>query len=594
MDIYIDKIEKFEQTFGVLSVKVGEYFPARISYIFLNPISVKINDCLVQYTEHVNTSKSIELLKERVNWEQERCLRYSSSECLVICDEIGISLSNSNFIPFDISQLDWGCNNKKIKDYFCKLNAKFYCLNKGKRICRIIRIRRDTTLFNVQGYHNDSGKNYIFGDNIYNQYLEDVQNRYSSPISIDDFVVNLDMSTPAGYIGKDFPHSMIGSIIVMSIEYKLSFLKDVDIDMSSKYTQLINNKEEIQRELSFSSYQHFMNTKNSIYERKCWALNNGAKNSVKDYTSYIRFNDYTPLIVVDEFTFPNQFLIQAFRTKLDNQEKVSNFYKRLQLEAKEREQKQRENDIRKQQEEEKLRDFNQRNCHNRDRRITFRETHYYSDTRKLLGTTGLINNFFPKFDAEYWAGIKAPLMGKTPQQLLNEWDKKGKESSEAGTKLHQRIDDFYHHNDVQTEDKDFLLFKQFADAYKLNPYRSEWAIFDEDSGIVGVVDMLDYSNGEYVLYDWKRSEKIVEGGQPITKNKFDEFGLKPIENVPNTDYWHYALQLSFYRYILEKNYGIKVKESRIVVLHPTLNLPVVLTTPYMIDEVNKIIAVMKM
>ena len=591
MDIDIDKIKKFEQTFGEFSVGVGNY--SFISYIFLNPISVKINDCLVHYTEHVNASKSIELLKERVKWELERCLKYSSSGCIVICDEIGINLSCPAYVSSDISQLDWK-DNKIIKNYFCKTDARFYCLNETKSVRKIVRIRQNATLFNVQGYHNDSGKNYIFGDNIYNQYVEDVQNRHSYPINIIDFVINLDMGTPVNYKGKDFPHSMIGSIIIMSIEDKMRFLKHVNLRKFSNIPDLINNKEEDQRTLSYVSYKYYMNTPNSFYEHECWELDNGAKNSVKDYTNYIRFNDYTPLIVVYTFTFPNQFLIQALKTKLDNQERVSNIYKRLQLEAKEREQKQREDANRKQQEEEKLRDFNQRNYHNRDRRIKFRDRHYYSDTRKLLGTTGLINNFFPKFDAEYWAGIKAPLMGKTPQQLLDEWDRKGKESSEAGTILHQRIDDYYHHKVVQTDAKDYTLFKQFADAYKLNPYRSEWAIFDEDSGIVGVVDMLDYSNGEYILYDWKRSEKVVEGGQPITKNKFDEYGLKPIENVPNTDYWHYALQLSFYRYILEKNYGIRIKESRLVVLHPTQNLPVVLTTPYMIDEVNKIIEVMKM
>lgn len=249
---------------------------------------------------------------------------------------------------------------------------------------------------------------------------------------------------------------------------------------------------------------------------------------------------------------------------------------------------------RRKEEEERNKDFNLKNKSGKDANIYTDKNHFYLGSQKLIGTTRIISNFFPQFDAEYWAGIKAPLMGKTPQQLLEEWDRKGKESSEAGTKLHQRIDDYYHHKKVQTEDKDYTLFKQFADAYTLNPYRNEWAIYDEDSGIVGVIDMLDYTNGEYILYDWKRSEKVVEGGQPITKNKFDEYGLRPIENVPNTDYWHYALQLSFYRYILEKNYGIKVKESRLVVLHPTLNLPVVLTTPYMIDEVNKIIEVIKM
>lgn len=248
---------------------------------------------------------------------------------------------------------------------------------------------------------------------------------------------------------------------------------------------------------------------------------------------------------------------------------------------------------RKEEEEYKKRDFNITNKHSRDANISLCDSHYYFHSARLLGTKKIVYNFFPKFDADYWAGIKAPLEGKTKEELLEEWELKGFESVEAGTKLHQYIDDYYHHKEIKTEDKDFSLFKRFEDAYTLNPYRSEWAIYDEEIKIAGVVDMLDYSNGEYILYDWKRSDKIVEGGQPIKENKFGEFGLRPIDNVPNTDYWHYALQLSFYRYILEKNYGIRVKESRLVVLHPSLKLPVVLTVPYMIDEVNKIIEVMK-
>ena len=293
---------------------------------------------------------------------------------------------------------------------------------------------------------------------------------------------------------------------------------------------------------------------------------------------------------IERISFPTDFLSLSFPIYLRGME--------LYIQEREKEKKlnlkQITNVEQSKQKEPRDFDYNIVNVHQKDAKIIHRDSHYFMNTKQLIGVTKIIFNFFPQFDAEYWAEIKAPLMGKTPQQLLEEWDRKGKESSEAGTKLHQRIDEYYHHKEVQAEDKEYLLFKQFANAYKLNPYRSEWAIYDEDSGIVGVVDFLDYSNGEYILYDWKRSEKVVEGGQPITKNKFDEYGLKPIENVPNTDYWHYALQLSFYRYILEKNYGIRIKESRLVVLHPTLNLPVVLTTPYMIDEVNKIIAVIKM
>lgn len=289
--------------------------------------------------------------------------------------------------------------------------------------------------------------------------------------------------------------------------------------------------------------------------------------------------------------FGNMTIPGAFLDKL--RKRIIPLYEEHQEEEKRRRLAEEELEKRKKEEEEKKRDFNIKNKHSRDTNISLSDSCYYFHSARLLGTRKIVSNFFPKFDADYWAGIKAPLEGKTKEELLEEWERKGIESAEAGTVLHQRINDYYHHKEINTEEKGFSLFKLFEDAYKLNPYRSEWAIYDEETKIVGVVDMLDYSNGEYVLYDWKRSDKIVEGGQPIKENKFGEFGLKPIENVSNTDYWHYALQLSFYRYILEKNYGIRVKESRLVVLHPSLKLPVVLTVPYMIDEVNKIIEVMK-
>lgn len=292
------------------------------------------------------------------------------------------------------------------------------------------------------------------------------------------------------------------------------------------------------------------------------------------------------------FHFGNMRIPGAFLDML--RERIIPIYKKHQIEEEERRLAEEMLEKRKKEEEERNKDYNLKNKHGKDAQITCDKNHFYLGSKKLIGTTKLISNFFPKFDADYWAGVKAPLVGKTKEQLLSEWERKGIESAKAGTILHERIDAYYHHKNITTEDKDYSLFEQFANAYNLNPYRSEWAIYDEDTNIVGVVDMLDYSNGEYILYDWKRSDKILDGGQPIKENKFDEFGLKPIENVPNTEYWHYALQLSFYRYILEKNYGIRVKESRLVVLHPSLNLPVVLTVPYMIDEVSKMIEVLKM
>ena len=38
--------------------------------------------------------------------------------------------------------------------------------------------------------------------------------------------------------------------------------------------------------------------------------------------------------------------------------------------------------------------------------------------------------------------------------------------------------------------------------------------------------------------------------------------------MPNSNFWHYSLQLNTYKAILEKNYDVTVKEMYLVCLHP--------------------------
>jgi predicted RecB family nuclease len=52
-----------------------------------------------------------------------------------------------------------------------------------------------------------------------------------------------------------------------------------------------------------------------------------------------------------------------------------------------------------------------------------------------------------------------------------------------------------------------------------------------------------------------------------TENRFQS-GLGPVAHLPDSNYWHYTLQLNVYRYILQKHYGYEVSELALVVLHP--------------------------
>ncbi|MBR3758097.1 MAG: hypothetical protein IKK62_06690 [Bacteroidaceae bacterium] len=248
---------------------------------------------------------------------------------------------------------------------------------------------------------------------------------------------------------------------------------------------------------------------------------------------------------------------------------------------------------RKLEEEEKRKEkfrFNIRNAHIRDKNITFRQSdHTYIVNGIILDSvTTFVENAFPKFNSEYHAKRKAKQLGISTTEVLEIWKKKGEESIELGTMMHSKIENYYLGNDSEEKDA-YKLFKIFANKMRLNPYRTEWTVYDLGCKIAGTVDFVSYQNGEFIIYDWKRSDKIVENGILIKNNKYGEKGNYPLEHLDNTPYYHYALQLSFYKYIIEQNYGIKISDLRLGVFHPSYNKPYVFSIPYLEREIKDIV-----
>jgi hypothetical protein len=70
-------------------------------------------------------------------------------------------------------------------------------------------------------------------------------------------------------------------------------------------------------------------------------------------------------------------------------------------------------------------------------------------------------------------------------------------------------------------------------------------------------------DGTLSIYDWKRSKNITR------INNFNKFALSPqICHLPDSNFWHYALQLNTYKMILEEKYGKKISSLFLVRLHP--------------------------
>ena len=89
-------------------------------------------------------------------------------------------------------------------------------------------------------------------------------------------------------------------------------------------------------------------------------------------------------------------------------------------------------------------------------------------------------------------------------------------------------------------------------------------VYDSDNKLAGSIDMLFINeNGNLEIYDWKRSKEVSKS------NNWGKFSChSQLEHLPDTNYWHYSLQLNIYKFILEKNYGKKVESMYLVVLHP--------------------------
>ena len=71
-------------------------------------------------------------------------------------------------------------------------------------------------------------------------------------------------------------------------------------------------------------------------------------------------------------------------------------------------------------------------------------------------------------------------------------------------------------------------------------------------------------DGTCQIYDWKRVKEISY--QDEWSNKMAK--TPTIKHLPDTNFWHYSLQLNTYREILERKYGKIITDMYLVCMHP--------------------------
>lgn len=226
----------------------------------------------------------------------------------------------------------------------------------------------------------------------------------------------------------------------------------------------------------------------------------------------------------------------------------------------------------------------------------------------LTSTTTFLKKFEPEKD---WDGIayKYSLKnGETPSYWKLKWQQEGIIGSEKGSMFH-----LYAENSIankvyippfkrllETQEKCSLVDVNLERALKrimlmwdvfwlqakgnLIPIRSEFIVGDLDHEIGGMIDQLFWNvkMKEIQIWDWKTNKKIAKA------NKYQSF-LHPISHLDECEFNKYSLQLAIYKYILEKNLGIKIGNCYIGYFYEGNMEYKVLKTREMKQEVEQIL-----
>ena len=239
--------------------------------------------------------------------------------------------------------------------------------------------------------------------------------------------------------------------------------------------------------------------------------------------------------------------------------------------------------------------------------VFYEDGHYYECKGKRVGisVTTFIHEFCNEFDAEGMAEKVANRDGKTIQQVLDEWAYKRDFSCEKGTTCHEWSQSLWSGAEYKPllydESKEYMsaLVKIRSQAVNFkNDYQDhlehlidELPIGSEEYDIASCVDHLFYNKltGGLVLVDYK-TNSLMDG---YNKKAYKKAMKVPLSHINDDALHHYHIQLSIYKYLIEKYTGLKVDEMFIVYMSENIENYEIIDIPYLKEEVEKILELRK-
>lgn len=231
----------------------------------------------------------------------------------------------------------------------------------------------------------------------------------------------------------------------------------------------------------------------------------------------------------------------------------------------------------------------------------FEDGHYYKYKGKDIGisVTRFIEEYVNEFDSQAVAEKVALKENKSVSEILQEWATKNQIACEKGHLGHIYAQSLWNKenvleniNNAEKGIKTLLnpILKQannFYEDYKdrLEHLADEFIIGSEEYDIASAIDHLFINKltGGLVLVDYKTNSDIHKSERYAKQMKI------PLNHLKDFTLNHYYIQLSIYKYLVEKYTNLSVDEFFIVYMSENIDNYEIIEVPYLKNEVEKIL-----
>lgn len=233
----------------------------------------------------------------------------------------------------------------------------------------------------------------------------------------------------------------------------------------------------------------------------------------------------------------------------------------------------------------------------------FPEDHHYECNGRRVGisVTSLIGQYENEFKQQEMAERVANRDGKTVSEVLAEWKYKSDFACEKGTTCHEFAQSLWNglkwqpmyfddsEEYIQAVVKIQKQAQSFKENYKdrLEHLQDEFVIGSEEYDIASAIDHLFINKltGGLVLVDYKTNSYL----SGYNKKAYKKAMKVPLRHLNDDALNHYYIQLSIYKYLIEKYTKLTVDEMFIVYFSENIDDYEIIEIPYMKKEVELIL-----